>query len=119
MKKKPYSILAIIVSLPKIFDMGTELLPQYIIDNYEVHEWKHACAILKNDFPDEWQDITELLTNFKLCKSWITEGGGRKSKVSTDIDSFFYERGWLEKEFATSVKVDLEDCFTPEVVFNC
>jgi hypothetical protein len=33
--------------------MGTELLPKSILENFEVHEWKHACAILKNDFPQE------------------------------------------------------------------
>lgn len=41
--------------------MGIELLPKTIVDKYEVHEWKHACAILKNDFPHEWQDIIDLL----------------------------------------------------------
>ena len=59
-------------------NMGVELLPQKIRDNYEVHEWKHACAILANDFPEEWKDIIELLEQFKLCKSWINVGGVRK-----------------------------------------
>lgn len=87
--------------------MGIELLPKEIVENYEVHEWKHACAILANDFPEEWKDIIDLLANFKLCKSWIAEGGGRKSKVADAIDKFLIgERGWLEKEFSTSVKVD-------------
>ncbi len=37
--------------------MGLMLLPEFVRENYEVHEWKHACAILKEDFPQEWQDI--------------------------------------------------------------
>ena len=86
--------------------MGIELLPEFIHQNYEIHEWKHACAILASDFPDEWRDINELLKHFRLYKSWITQGGGRKSKVSDAIDNFLYKRGWEEKEFATSVKVD-------------
>lgn len=52
--------------------MGKELLPQFILENYEVHEWKHACAILKYDFPNEWDNILEVLTNFRIKKSWIT-----------------------------------------------
>ncbi len=72
--------------------MGVGLLPQYILDNYEVHEWKHACAIMQADFPDEWHDLLELLQEFKLCKSWITQGGGRKSKVSEAIDAFFISK---------------------------
>lgn len=86
--------------------MGIELLDPYITDNYLVKEWKHACAILRSDFPDEWQDIMALLIGFKLKKSSIIKPGGRKSEVSTDIDSFLYDRGWIEKLFKTSVIVD-------------
>lgn len=86
--------------------MGIDLLPGDILDKYEVHEWKHACAILKADFQEEWQEIIDLLRNFKLCKSWLIEGGGRKSKVAEAIDHFLYSKNWIEKEFATSVKVD-------------
>lgn len=86
--------------------MVVELLPKFIRTNYEVHEWKHACAILAGDFPSEWKDVMDLLTEFRLCKSWIEEAGGRKSKVATAIDEFLLKRGWREKQFATSVKVD-------------
>lgn len=86
--------------------MAVELLPKFIRTNYEVHEWKHACAILAGDFPSEWKDIMDLLTQFRLCKSWIEEAGGRKSKVAMAIDEFLIEREWQEKQFSTSVKVD-------------
>ena len=87
--------------------MGIDLLPHDILELYEIHEWKHACAILQADFPDEFQDIVTLLRNFRLLKSWITVGGGRKSKVAEAIDEFLIaERGWREKKFETSVKVD-------------
>jgi hypothetical protein len=99
--------------------MGIDLLPEYIHDKYEVHEWKHACAILQVDFPSEWQDMVDLLKYFKLCKSWITQGGGRKSKVSEAIDNFLYERGWREKEFSTSVKVDEVTMESPTHKVDC
>lgn len=81
-------------------------LPDFIRTHYEVHEWKHASAILSADFPDEWGDILDLLTEFRLRKSWITQGGGRKSQVSEYIDSFLYARGWQEKKFETGVVID-------------
>jgi hypothetical protein len=99
--------------------MGIELLSQPILDNYEVHEWKHACAILSNDFPSEWKDLLDLLNNFELCKSWITVGGGSKSQVSDSIDHFLYERGWVEKEFLTSVQVDDEIMNSPTHKVDC
>lgn len=99
--------------------MTTALLPQFIRDNYEVHEWKHACAILKEDFPQEWQDILDLLKCFRLKKSWITNPGGSKSQVSASIDSFLYERGWQEKQFATQVVVDNVSLDTPTHKVDC
>lgn len=86
--------------------MGISLLPAFIRDHYVVREWRHACTILKHDFPSEWQDIIALLSQFRLCKSWLLVGGGRKSKVAESIDSFLFQRGWREKKFATSVKID-------------
>jgi hypothetical protein len=86
--------------------MGIELLSDYIRENYEVREWRHACAILNNDFPFEFKDIHELLEQFKFNKSWITVGGGSKSKVAKAMDSFLGKKGWIEKKFETSVNVD-------------
>lgn len=86
--------------------MGVELLPLFIRENFEVYEWKHACAILRHDFPSEWNDLCELLGAFRLSKSWISGGGGRKSRVSEHIDTFLYARGWLEKKFDTQIVVD-------------
>jgi hypothetical protein len=99
--------------------MGIDLLPDYIRENYEVHEWKHAYAILKEDFPEELADILSVLENFKLKESWVTNPGGRKSKVSDYIDSFLYQRGWVEKEFKTQVVVDDNKMDTPTHKVDC
>lgn len=99
--------------------MSIELLPKFIRENYEVHEWKHACAILKEDFPNEWNDIISVLTDFRLNKSWIIKPGGRKSKVSGYIDEFLYDRGWIEKEFTTQVVVDDHTMDTPTHKIDC
>ena len=99
--------------------MSIELLPDFVRQNYEVHEWKHACAILKEDFPAEWNDIVAVLTAFRLNKSWITNPGGRKSKVSEFIDKFLYDRNWVEKEFQTQVVVDQNTMDTPTHKVDC
>ncbi len=99
--------------------MGKNLLSRFILEYYEVHEWKHACAILKEDFPEEWKDIIAVLTEFRLKKSWITNSGGSKSKVSAYIDSYLYKRGWLEKEFSTQTVVDESVIDTPTHKVDC
>ncbi len=99
--------------------MGTELLPDFIRNKYEVYEWKHACAILKQDFPDEWNDIIEVLTNFRFHRSWLTVGGGRKSKISEAIDSELYRREWVEKQFDTEIVIDAHRIESPTHQVDC
>lgn len=99
--------------------MGTELLPEFIRNNYEVYEWKHACAILKQDFPAEWNDIIEVLTNFRFHRSWLTVGGGRKSKISEAIDSELYGRDWVEKQFDTEIVIDAHRIESPTHQVDC
>lgn len=99
--------------------MSIDLLPEFIRNHYEIHEWKHACAILKEDFPEEWNDMISVLENFRLHKSWITNPGGRKSKVSAFIDDYLYQRGWVEKEFETQVVVDEHKMDTPTHKIDC
>jgi hypothetical protein len=74
---------------------------------------------LHNDFVDEWSDILAVLKDFVLCKSYINEGGGRKSKVSERLDSFLYDRGWAEKEFDTEIKVDEKAVASPTHKVDC
>lgn len=99
--------------------MSLDLLPAFIREHYETHELKHACAILKQDFPAEWNDICEVLTDFRLRKSWMTVGGGRKSKISESLDSALGRRGWIEKGFDTKVVVDQQSLDSPTHKVDC
>lgn len=94
-------------------------LPDFIQQHYECHEWKHASAILTQDFAREWKDILDVLTAFRLRKSWITKGGGRKSQISEFIDSFLYGRGWTEKKFETGVMLDGTTLDSPTHQIDC
>lgn len=99
--------------------MSVNLLPEFIRSNYEVHETKHSCAILKGDFPEEWRDLVEMLTEFRLLESYVSTPGGRKSQVSSFIDSYLYNRGWFEKEFETAVVVDGQASEQPTHKIDC
>ncbi|WP_456449622.1 BglII/BstYI family type II restriction endonuclease [Hydrogenimonas sp.] len=99
--------------------MGIELLPEFIQTHYEVHEWKHACAILKHDFPKEWHDLIAVLEYFRLKRSDIVRPGGRKSPISNTIDQFLYERGWEEKQFNTAIIVDEARFDSPTHKIDC
>jgi hypothetical protein len=99
--------------------MAVSYLPKSIRTHYEVHEWRHACAILKEDFASEFADIVDVLSRFRLKKSWITVGGGRKSKVSEWIDSELGKKGWEAKNFDTKITVDKAVMNSPTHEVDC
>jgi hypothetical protein len=94
-------------------------LPDFVRDNYECHEWKHASAILTQDFPSEWADLIAVLSEFRLKRSWITKGGGNKSPISAWIDQFLSNRGWVEKQFQTAIEVDGNRLDSPTHKIDC
>ncbi len=99
--------------------MAIKNLPKFIQDNYEVHEWNHASAILENDFSNEWNDIINILKKFRVKKSHIIVGGGGRSKVTQSLDSAFYSKGWKEHEFDTKITVDDKTSETPTHKVDC
>jgi hypothetical protein len=84
----------------------THLVPESIKSLYEVHEWRNACAVLKEAHPAEWNDLLAVLSDFRLYQSEILDPGKNKSKIARRLDIPFYERGWEEKRFETSIVVD-------------
>lgn len=99
--------------------MLRDRLPQFVRDNYECHEWKHASAILSQDFPAEWDDLLTLLHELRLRKSWIAVGGGNKTKLASYVDDFLFRRGWVEKQFQTAIEVDGKRLDSPTHKVDC
>lgn len=99
--------------------MSIHLLPDFIRENYEIHEWRHACAVLREDFADEYNDICSVLTEFRLYQSHMLAPGGGKSQISTALDSGFYRRGWTEKGFETKIVIDDQEIESPTHKVDC
>jgi len=93
--------------------MGTNLLPRAIRDVWEIHERRHACAVLRTDFRREWQDLIDVLNQFHLPKSSILAKGGGKSPIAQNINGLFHHKGWSEKKFDVQVHVDGVPHHTP------
>ncbi len=93
--------------------MGVELLPAQVRQLFKVAERHHACAILKTDFHEEWEDLIAGLLKLRLPKSEILAPGGGKSPISRGINGFFYNRGWKEKSFGVKVIVDKKTTLSP------
>jgi len=99
--------------------MALEKIPKALHDRYEIHEWRHASAILLNDFSKEWRDIAKVLSAFVLRKSDIVTPGGSKSAISVWMDKQLSQKGWKEKKFDTSIKVDDQEFASPTHKVDC
>ena len=99
--------------------MRTREFPKFIRENYEIHQWRHACAILRQDFPQEYADLIDVLSRFRLRKSHLAVGGGRKSEVAGWIDTELATKGWVEKGFKTSITVDQNVMESPTHAVDC
>jgi restriction endonuclease BglII len=94
-------------------------LPDAILRDYDVREWKHATAILQTDFPAELMDIVAVLSSLRVRRSHITVGGGGKSKIAQAIDVEFKDRGWVEKKWDTKIVVDNKSSESPTHKVDC
>ncbi|TMQ72375.1 MAG: restriction endonuclease, partial [Candidatus Eisenbacteria bacterium] len=74
---------------------------------------------MRVDFPEEWKDVVEVLTGFRLRRSAIAVPGGRKSEVAERIDRAFAKRGWKEKSFETKVVIDHYELDSPTHKVDC
>jgi hypothetical protein len=99
--------------------MPISSLPQAIRDGFEVHEWRHATAILETDFPGEWKDLCEVLSVFRLRGSYITKGGGEKSDVSEWFDKHLYKEGELPMSECADVVVEVLGGNVSQVYTGC
>lgn len=99
--------------------MPFDVFPKSIRDNYEIHQSRHACAILAKDFPDELGDLIDVLGRFRLRRSWIEVPGKNKSQLSSWIDGELATRGWTPRNFDTRLVVDGKSLDSPTHEVDC
>ncbi len=97
----------------------THLIPPDIHEAYEVHEWRNAAGVLSTAHPAEWNDVLDVLRSFQFRRSDLLAGGGAKSVIANRIDGFLSDRGWEEKKFDTSIRVDGVERDSPTHKVDC
>jgi hypothetical protein len=79
----------------KTYDDPLVLAPE-VRARWTLLETSSAAAVLRSVCPEEWRDITEVLSEFALDPvHWLKKGGNR-GDVAKIIDGRFAERGWRE-----------------------
>ncbi len=59
----------------------TDFIPSEISELYEVHDYRHATAILVNEFPQEAKEIFSALLDFRFTEQEVKQPGGNESSI--------------------------------------
>jgi len=121
-KKAKQSVPQAVPAEPVVLQPGTRpkgKLPDHILRDFDVLEWRHATAILHADFSAELAEIIDVLSLLRVRRSHIVVGGGGKSKVAQAIDAEFKKRGWIEKKWDTKIVVDEKARASPTHKVDC
>ena len=81
-------------------------IPADISNMYEVHDFKHAAAILKNEFPDEFDEIISALRIFRLHEQDVLSPGGSESAIPKRFSEILRPMNWFEKNLHAKLIVD-------------
>ena len=95
------------------------LVPPDLRELYHVKEWRNASGVLSTACPQEWAEIIEVLREFRLLRSEVEAAGRNRSPISRQIDSAFYARGWIEKDFDTVIEIDGQRFASPTHSVDC
>jgi hypothetical protein len=86
-----------------------EYVPQDIADLYEVHDYKHAAAILANEFPGEFENICAVLRAFRFTREDVRMAGGNESPIPKRFSEILRPLGWVERQLQARVLVDNQE----------
>lgn len=84
----------------------TDHIPRALQDLYEIHDHKHAAAILSHEFPAEWAELVHALGSFRFLVGDVTAPGGNESAIPKKISELLRPLGWVERQLNARLLVD-------------
>jgi hypothetical protein len=86
-----------------------DFIPKDLLKLYEIEDYRHAAAILANEFPQEFKEICEVLRQFRITEADITEKGGSESQIPKKLSLLLRPLGWNENKLSAKMVVDEKD----------
>ncbi|WP_338779529.1 BglII/BstYI family type II restriction endonuclease [Metabacillus sp. FJAT-52054] len=72
---------------------------RWIQNNYYIDERRNGLIVIKQKYPQLWQEIKFALRGFRLYFDEVADPGGGKSPVTNRLESPFKHKGWIAAEF--------------------
>ena len=82
-----------------------QYIPTDIRKLYECHDYKHAAAILCNEFPNEFAEICFALKKFRFTLDDIKIGGGNESHIPKIFSGILEPMGWSPRQLEAELNV--------------
>jgi CRISPR-associated protein Csd2 len=90
--------------------MGWEkYIPKDIAQLYEIHDFRHAAAILSTEFPTEFEELCKALRKFRITKEDVIAPGGNESQIPKKFSDILSPMGWQEKQLTARIIVEIDE----------
>lgn len=73
-----------------------EVLPNKVRKHWTFMETNSAAAVIKAVCPEEWSDIIDILSTYRLDPQYWLKAGGNRGDIAEQIDDAFHQKGWQE-----------------------
>ena len=80
-------------------------IPKDIAKLYEIHDYKHAAAILSKEFSKEFKELCSALRKFRFTKNDMKAKGGNESEIPKIFSNILRPLGWNEKNLNAELNV--------------
>jgi hypothetical protein len=84
-----------------------DYLPQSVLDRYEFAEVRNAAGILAATNEDAFNEMVDVLDNFRLLTTDLVNPGGSESELAARLNLAFRSQGWREARVDTHMKLSL------------
>jgi CRISPR-associated protein Csd2 len=81
-------------------------IPEDLSNLYEIHDFKHAAAILATEFQKEFQELCTALRTFKFTEEDIITGGGNESNIPKRFSNILRPLGWKTEKLNGKLLID-------------
>lgn len=82
-----------------------DVFPQDILDRYTFLETRNAAAVFKASNPNHFDELVQVLSNFKLYDADIIIPGGNRGQIAYRLDKHFEDLGWRAVRITTESKL--------------
>ena len=75
-------------------------------DGYRYGVTRYADLILRDAFPQRFQDLVEVLTEFRIDVEELLVGGGSRATMTSRFDASLHARGWGKRTVTIAKLID-------------